>query len=357
MKPNLLGRSLSLLLLGACATGGPSLQPRDVELARSTAAFAAERATAGEFSGVVLIAREGRPLLHEAFGLADREDGRPNTTTTPFNIASLGKMFTGVAVAQLVEQGKLRYDGKLGDYLAVGNRAIEESVTLHHLLTHTSGIPDLPESLFDAPPQSLSGYLPFLSGVELEFEPGSKRSYSNSGFVLLGMVIEQVTGERFPDRIEDAIFRPAGMSGAGFDPERAGSVVAALPYRQDEAGGWELASSSRHHGGPHGGAYATAADLMEFFESLRRGELLGRSAALTVTTPQQGAAAYGFGSLELGGERLFGHSGGDAGASADAYHYWTSGYSIVVLSNLGPPAAHRVAQYARRELERRFEGE
>lgn len=181
-----------------------------------------------------------------------------------------------------------------------------KAVTLHHLLTHTSGVPDLPEDLFRNPPPRLAGYLPFLTSAKLEFTPGEKREYSNGGFVLLGLVIEAVTGKSYGEYIRENVI--ANISG----------------------------------GGPHGGAKTTAKELLRFLESVRTGKLPMHS-------------GYGFGELAFdNGDRLVGHSGGDTGVSADAYTYWKSGYTVIVLSNHGPPASHDVARGIRKLLETQF---
>jgi D-alanyl-D-alanine carboxypeptidase len=343
----------SMVLCASCANTNMSVEsPQDAELGRGVGAFVDAKATSDDFAGVVLLAHEGRPFFSGAYGLSDRERRVRNTVTTRFNVASLGKMFTAVAIAQLVEAGALSYDVPVGRYLPdLPNDEIREKVTLHHLLTHTSGIPDLPEEIFANPPAELSGYLTFLSTARLDFQPGEKRAYSNTGFVIAGLVIEASTGERYRERIRRKIFVPAQMRSTSFDPERVSSS-----YEKDEA--TKVAVRTRvneHRGGPHGGSYSTAADLMRFFGALRDGKLVSSATATTMTSPRNGAtSAYGFGVLDLGSDRLVGHSGGDVGVSADAYHYWRSGYTVVVLSNLGAPASHQVAGHARKLLETRF---
>lgn len=344
----------SMVLGVSCGTSKMSVEsPEDAELARGVGAFVEAKAASDDFAGVVLLAHDGRPFFSGAYGFSDRERRLPNTVTTRFNVASLGKMFTAVAIAQLVEAGNLSYDVPVGRYLPeLPNAEIREKVTLHHLLTHTSGVPDLPEEIFANPPAQLSGYLPFLRTARLDFQPGEKRSYSNSGFVIAGLVIETITGESYRERIRRKIFVPAQMRSTSFDPEGVSSS-----YEKDEATKVPVRTRvNEHHGGPHGGSYSTALDLMRFFEALRDGKLISAPTATTMTSPRNGvASAYGFGVLDLGSDRLVGHSGGDVGVSADAYHYWRSGYTVVVLSNLGAPASHQVAGHARKLLETRFQ--
>ena len=360
----LAGVLLVTLAATSCGSGGTDRVSRaadreDAALARQLDAFAAERAAAGQFAGVVLLARRGEVLLHAGYGLADRERGEESSTRTRFDIASLGKMFTAVAVAQLVERGQLSYDDVVGRHLpGLRNPAVRDRVKIHHLLTHTSGIPDLPEPLFTEPPAALAGYLPFLEGAALEFEPGAQRSYSNSGFVVAGLIVEAVAGESYESYLERHVFDRAGMAGASLEPDSPRSAAIGYDRRGEGSGGPPLIRSEaqRQRGGPHGGTYATAYDLHRFFTALWGGRLLDDAAVQTMTTPREGAAAaYGFGVLEVGADRLVGHSGGDAGASADAYHYPRSGYTIVVLSNVGPPASHEVAGHGRRLVEARLQ--
>ena len=167
---------------------------------------------ADAFSGVVLLTRDGKPLLRRAFGLADREAQRVNTMDTPFELASVGKMFTAVAVAQLAEQGKLSLDASIGSLLPdypAGQSGSE--VTVHHLLTMSSGIPDLFRSprywAARAGIRTLSDYWPFFATAALEFPPGTQWSYSNSNFLLLGSLVERVAAVPFAAAVEQLCAR------------------------------------------------------------------------------------------------------------------------------------------------------
>jgi CubicO group peptidase (beta-lactamase class C family) len=346
-------------MLGACATPSPRaaapIDPADAALAEAADAIAGERAADGRFSGVVVLARGDAVFFARAYGLADREAHRANTTATPFNIASLGKMFTGVAIARLVERGVLDYDAPVGRYLAgLPNADIAQRVTLGQLLTHTSGVPDLPDALFAAPPPTLEGYAPFFAQARLDFAPGTKRSYSNAGFVLLGLVLERATGRSFADVLRAEVFVPTGIDG-GFALRDTPQAAIGYTRRQDIDPWRPNTDAIAAHAGPHGGELVSAPDLARFFAALRDGRLLGAGAASDMLRAHGGdAGAYAFGTLDFATDRLVGHSGGDAGASADAYTYWRSGYTIVVLSNLDPPASHEVAKALREQIEPRF---
>lgn len=307
-----------------------------------------------KFSGTVIVAHGPREVLFSrAYGMADRSTRRANTIDTCFDIASLGKMFTAVAIAQLAERQRVRFDVPVGAYLPqqLADSTIGRRVTLAQLLTHTSGIPDLPEALFNAPPATLTGYVPHFSQVTLDFEPGAQRAYSNAGFVLLGLIVESVSGESYEQYIRRNVFDRAGMQRAGFGRGDC-SGQTAIGYGENGPN----TSTVAPRGGPHGGAFVAAPELVKFFHALRSGKLLAPEMARLVTTPQDGSAsAYGFGVLPFATDRLVGHSGGNVGVSADAYTYWESGYTIVVLSNEGPPASHDVARALRRVIEPRFE--
>jgi D-alanyl-D-alanine carboxypeptidase len=336
-----------------------SVPLEDEQLVAQIARLAETREEDDGFAGVVLVARGSDLLFERAYGWADRSARLPNTIETRFDIASLGKMFTGVAVAQLFERGLVSFDQPIRSYLPTTfpNAAIADVVTLHHLLTHTSGIPDLPDDQFNAPPSALNGYLPFFASVELEFVPGEKRAYSNAGFVLLGLIIESVSGLPYEEYVRKHLFEPLGMNSVAFRRMDTHAEPVAIGYTRENPGGeWRPNTGLiAESGGPHGGAFVTAADLVRFFTALRSGTVLKPETALLATTPRLGAsAAYGFGALPFDTDRLVGHSGGNVGSSADAYTYWRSGYTIVVLSNFDPPSSHEVAGAIRKLIEPRF---
>ncbi|HEY0142426.1 MAG TPA: serine hydrolase [Thermoanaerobaculia bacterium] len=347
-----------LTLAALCCSHRPPAG-NDGDLAKRIGEAVAATIGQGAFSGSVLVThgRDG-VLFSQGYGLADRSLQRANRTDTCYDIASLGKMFTAVAIAQLAEQNRLRFDVAVGPYLpqTLAGSEIGRKVTIAQILTHTSGIPDLPDALFNAPPETLQGYIPYFSAAKLEFEPGAQRAYSNAGFVLLGMIVESLSGQRYEDYVQRNVFQRAGMQRAGFQRSDC-SGETAIGYTRSSAGEWQANSATvAPKGGPHGGAFVAATELVKFFHALRTGKLVGPEMGRVVTTPQPGSAsAYGFGVLDFATDRLVGHSGGNEGVSADAYTYWQSGYTIVVLSNLGPPASHDVARAIRRVIEPQFE--
>lgn len=174
----------------------------------------------GLFSGTVVIARDGVPVLERAHGLADRASARAVELATRFNVGSMNKMFTAVAILQLARSGALSLDARLIDVLpAYPNPDVARRVTIHQLLTHTAGLGDFVMKMISAPPREyrrLEDYLGYFVDDALAFEPGARWAYSNGGYLVLGMVIEALTGRPYAEAIRDSVLAPAGMRHTGF---------------------------------------------------------------------------------------------------------------------------------------------
>ncbi len=200
----------------------------EADLASAVRAKVDAQAAGGRFQGAVLVARNGKVIYSEAKGLADRDTGAPNTLETRFRMGSMNKMFTATAILQLVQAGKVKLDAPLGTYLTnYPNRDVATKVTIHHLLTHTGGTGDIFGPEFSAHRlelKTLDDYVKLYGARGLEFEPGSKWEYSNYGFLLLGVIVERVSGQSYYDYVRDHIFMPAGMTGSGSEPEDAGGA-------------------------------------------------------------------------------------------------------------------------------------
>src|SRR5262245_11012821 len=174
------------------------------------------------FNGTALVAENGKIIYKGAFGKANMEWDIPNAPDTRFRLGSITKQFTSMLTLQLVEQGKIKLDGKISDYLPDYRKDIGEKVTIHHLLTHTSGIPSYtsqPKFFEDVSrnPYKVVDFVQKYTSGNLEFEPGSKFSYNNSGYFLLGAIIEKVTGKSYEQVLKENIFDPAGMKNTGYD--------------------------------------------------------------------------------------------------------------------------------------------
>lgn len=314
----------------------------------------------GQFSGALLVARHGKVLFEKAYGNADRAKGTPNTLDTQFRYASLGKMFTAIATLQLVEAGKLSLDGHVGDYLKdYPGKDVATTVTIRHLLTHTGGTG--PIGFADWPGfKSHQDYLGYRDQVRThadyvrrhgdhapEFEPGSKFDYSNYGFVLLGAIIERVSGQNYYDYVDQHVFAPAGMTSTGNLPESEAVPHRAKGYmRKDNA--WvpndELLP---YRGMAAGGGYTTVGDMLRFAQALESGKLISRRMLDAATRPQidEGFYGYGFFVVGEGPTRRFGHTGDHEGMCADFRVLPESGYVLVSLSNIDPPSANRPLNY------------
>jgi CubicO group peptidase (beta-lactamase class C family) len=324
---------------------------------------AEELAARDEFAGAVLVARDGQVVLSHAYGLADRERGIPNSLQTRFRIGSMNKMFTAVAILQLVEAGKVELTDSLGEYLdKYPNQDVANRVTIYHLLTHTGGTGDIFGYGFEAHRdelRTLSDYVDLHGKRRLEFEPGSRWEYSNYGFLLLGVVIEEVTGETYYDYVQEHIYEPAGMTASGSLPEDRAVPDRSIGYMKPQLGVPALAATGwvpntdtlPYRGTSAGGGYSTVEDLARFAEALLSNKLLSPdSTELLITGKVEswpGARyAYGFEDRrDADGNGSVGHGGGAPGMNGDLRIYPKSGYVLAVLANLDPPSAQLISDY------------
>jgi CubicO group peptidase (beta-lactamase class C family) len=325
----------------------PDLLPRsDAELAEMTASLLQRLAEAEVFSGVVLLASGDRVLFHAAFGEAERARGIPNTNGTCFNLASLDKMFTAVAVAQLAERARLSVDDPLEKFLpGLPTPEAAKQIRIEHLLTHTSGLGDFMTAEWHSAPhgthRTLEDFLSLLKGQTPAFEPGSRMRYSNAGYLILGRVIEVVTGQEYHAYVRQHVFTPAGMERTGPLDVDALPSDAAVGYQKEYAdGGVTFAENTRAipvRGGPAGGGYSTAEDLFRFTRALRDGRLLGAGMLQRVLSPKPelGARENGYGFLVDTRRGVAAHGGGIRGVSNAVQFPLDRGHALIVLSNFG----------------------
>jgi CubicO group peptidase (beta-lactamase class C family) len=304
------------------------------------------------FSGALLVARDGAVLLERAWGRAVRDTGTPNTVDTKFRIGSMNKMFTSIATLQLVEAGKLALDEPIGTYLPdYPNLDIRSNVTIRHLLSHTGGTGDIFGPQYEQRRLELrehNDYVELYGARGPQFEPGSRFEYSNYGFVLLGAVIEAVTGKPYYDVVRENVFEPAGMTATDSLPESESVDARSVGYMGGSGGGgWRPNTDTLPwRGTAAGGGYSTVDDLLRFAEALRTGTLISKASLAEATRPQS-AEPYGF-AMELRGEgtlRSYGHGGGAPGMNGDLRIYPELGYVVVGLSNLDPPAASSLVDF------------
>lgn len=287
------------------------------------------------FSGVVVVTRDGKPLFQQAYGFANKEHAVPNTLDTKFNLGSINKTFTTVALMQLRDEGKLDFSKTLRTYLPDWPNAAADQVTIQQLMEHSSGFGDIFGPAYQALPKgklrTLSDYVPLFIEKPLEFEPGSKRRYSNAGYVTLGLVIEKLSGMSYYDYVRTRIFAPLGMN----DTESY-EVDAHVPRRATgytrRMGDTQRANvySLPGRGSSAGGGYSTAGDLLRFVTGVKK-----------VLTPQS-FQKY------LGDRPGVAWGGGAPGINAAIA--LEDRYAVIVLSNYDPPSAEEVAKNVRAVL-------
>jgi D-alanyl-D-alanine carboxypeptidase len=332
----------------------------EAELFTALRADLETRTAADRFSGAVLVAKNGKALFTGAYGLADRDRKIPNALGTQFRNGSMNKMFTAVATLKLVQAGKLALDDHIGKHLVdYPNRTLAGKVTIHHLLTHTGGTGDIFGPQFAARRLELrthQDYLNLYGARDLMFEPGSRWMYSNYGFVLLGAIIEKVSGQSYYDYVRDAVFKPAGMTLTASEPEHQIVANRSVGYMQRPGvEGWQPNTDTLpYRGMAAGGGYTTVEDLLRFASALTGHKLLDAHHTALLTTgkvdARGGRYAYGFTEQVTARVRSFGHGGGAPGMNGDLLIFPESGYVIAVLANMDPPAAQRVSSFASNRL-------
>ena len=296
------------------------------------------------FNGSALVAENGKVTYKGGFGMADMEWGIPNTPDTKFRLGSITKQFTATLVLQLVEQGKIKLDGKVSDYLPDYRKDIGDKVTVHHLLTHTSGIPSYTSQpgFFDnvsRDPYKVTDFVKKYASGDLEFEPGSKFSYNNSGYFLLGAIVEKVTGKSYEQALKENILDPAGMKNTGYD--HYGTI---LPKR---AAGY-VKTTDGYNNAPYldmsipyaaGSMYSTVEDLYLWDQALYTDKVLSAQSKELMFKPFLSDYAYGWGvvnaSFKLDDQpvQIIRHGGGINGFSTTIARFPKEKNLIVLLDN------------------------
>jgi CubicO group peptidase (beta-lactamase class C family) len=294
-------------------------------------------ARVGEFSGVVVLSKNGVPVYQSAHGLADRERKIANNLTTAFNLGSINKIFTTIAIRQLADAGRIDVDSTLAKYWPdYPNNDVAQHVTIRQLLRHSSGIGG---NIFAAPSggkrndiRRLQDYLPLFVNEPLQFDPGSKQAYSNAGYVVLGLLIERLSGEDYYSYVRKHIYDPAGMTRTGSIAVDSLPPNTAIGYTRGDENAPRSAPTRPNtqdlpgRGSSAGGGYSTAGDLLKFVKALNEQRI--------PSGPPGGV----------------GIAGGSGGMNAALEGDLPGGYDLVVLANLDPPAAERVSRMTREWL-------
>ena len=310
----------------------------DRELAARIRSRAADPAASDPFSGAILVAHDDKLVLDEAWGMANREQGIKNTIDAQFCLGSMNKMFTAVAVLQLVHQGKLSLDKPLVDYWPdYPNHELASRVTVRHLLSHTGGTGDIFTPEYEAHRleiRSLADYVKLYGKRPTAFEPGARMDYSNYGFILLGRLIEIVSGQDYQAYIQEHIFVPAGMTHSDSRPESDHIPGHAIGYTKGSDGLQPNTSGLPWSGTSAGGGYSTVGDLLLFAKALQAGKLID-AALLQQAVSDQTHTGYGFGFYSLK-DGAYGHGGGSPGMNGELHILPKQGYVIIVLANRDP---------------------
>ena len=332
-----------LALFAVCSLWAPVAiakpsPPGASELASRVEEYMAARIARNHFSGSILIARDGKVLFSQGYGMANLELDVPNTPQTKFRLGSITKQFTAMAILILQERGKLNVQDKVKKYLPDAPKAWDD-ITIRHLLTHTSGIPNytaLPDFLKTLPVRvTLKELIAKFKDKPLDFKPGEKFSYSNSGYIVLGQIIETVAGQNYPSFLKQAILDPLKMNDTGYD-----NATAILKHR---ASGYtrrlgivltncDYVDMSIPHAA--GALYSTVLDLLKWDQALYSEKLVPRKTIEAMFTPFKGNYGYGWLIDKKFGLTRYEHGGGIMGFVTIIERYPEEKLLVVALSNL-----------------------
>lgn len=300
----------------------------------------------GKFSGSLLIAKNGDILHSKGYGLANRELDVSNTPQTIFRLGSIGKQFAATAVMQLQEQGKLDVKDPLTKYIP--DYPNGDIITLHHLLTHTSGIPNLTEFPEHRKtimiPSPVEKTILRFKDKPLEFTPGEKFKYCNSGYLLLGYVIEKVSGKTYEDYLEENIFHPLNMTHSGYDHHSTILKNRASGYHITKEGAFNapyIDMSIPHAGGA---LYSTVEDLFLWDRALYTKKILTKASLDKMFTPFKANYGYGWRIDSIYGHKRIHHGGSIFGFQAHIARYVDDNIFVVFLCNQRPVNARKIAE-------------
>ncbi len=306
----------------------------------------------GVFNGSVLVGENGNIFFEKGYGYADREQKLQNTPETKFRIASLTKQFTAMLIMQLVEQGKIKLDAKLSDYLTYYRKDNGDKITIHNLLTHTSGVPNYTSTEFmeNHLTKSITAkdlILTYGNG-DLEFEPGSEYKYSNTGYVMLGAVIEKVTGKTYETVLQENILTPLEMTNSGYEHNDVKMTNQAIGY--DNAFGSVAVSKYIDMTIPFsaGAMYSTTEDMYKWDRALYTGILLSAEMKAKMFTPFLKNYAYGWNVVPAkvsptDEKIIYTHSGGINGFNTNIIRVESDNLVIIVLSNYSNGQASKIS--------------
>jgi CubicO group peptidase (beta-lactamase class C family) len=316
------------------ASNAPAPKLSDEQIAQEIDALVERLVKADRFSGAVMIVHDGKTIYERAVGRASKAYDIPNRIDTKFNLGSMNKMFTSVAIAQLAEKGKLSFDDTVAKHLPnFPDKDAASKIKIHHLLNHSSGLGSYFGEKWEhrkGKLKSVADFMTLLEGEKLAFEPGEKFGYSNTGFLVLGAIVEAASGQDYFTYVKENIYEPAGMTDTdAYELDRETPNLA-VGYTRIGADGKMHRGEWRNNiflhvikGGPAGGGYSTAPDLVRFGQALLGGKLLKPGSVETLTTekiksegvPDEGYG-YGFGISRIREHPIVGHGGGSRASRA-----------------------------------------
>ncbi len=299
-----------------------------------------------QFSGTVLVAEAGQVIYRKSYGWANREWNIPNRPEAKYRIASISKQFTAMLILQLVSEGRLSLTGRITDYLPYYRKDTGRRITIHHLLTHTSGIPDLTDDPYFWDYETrlqfdLKTLVKKYCSGRLEFKPGTQFDYCNSGYVILGAIIEEVTGKDYETLLQERILKPLGLTNTGYDQNKT-----ILPYR---AAGYDYNYGDYQNAnyfdmssvGAAGALYSTVDDLFRWDQALYTDQLLPSEYLEKMMTPYLNNYAYGLGVYEVelpdsSRVTMVSHTGGIHGFNSRIARYVDQRHTVIILGNQMP---------------------
>jgi len=299
-----------------------------------------------QFMGSVLVARGNEVLLSKGYGSANLEWDIPNTPVTKFRLGSLTKQFTAASILLLEERGKLKVDDPIKKYLPDAPVAWDK-ITIFNLLTHTAGIPNFtsfPDYASTEPfPTTAEKLVARFRDKPLEFEPGERWNYSNSGYVLLGYLIEKISGQTYEKFVQENIFAPLAMKDSGYDSNSAVTSHRAAGCSRSQNG--PVNAGFIHMSIPHaaGALYSTTEDLLRWEHGLFGGKLVSTASLEKMTTPFKNDYAFGLGVRTTNGRKVIDHNGSIEGFNTVLAYYPESKVTVVALANLEGPAVAEIA--------------
>jgi CubicO group peptidase (beta-lactamase class C family) len=325
----------SLALAHSCAAQEPTVRMEQI---------VQSYADSKQFMGSVLVARDGKILLNKGYGSADLEWNIPDSPNTKFRLGSITKQFTAASILLLEERGKLKTDEFVKKYMPDAPAAWDR-VTIFHLLTHTSGIPSFTSfpdySSTEATPTTPERLVARFRDKPLEFQPGEQMKYDNSGYALLGYLMEKISGQSYKDFLQENIFKPLSMNDSGYDANSAIIVHRASGYSPGPDG-------PRHPGYidmtipfAAGALYATTEDLLRWEQGLFAGKVLSEASLKKMTTPFKNDYAFGLVVRTVNGHKVIEHGGGIEGFNTQMSYFPDDKLTVIVLGNLngGAPGA------------------